>query len=358
MTDGESTPTGESRRDGTRRATDPPVPRGPSTTTVLGVLGLFLSVQLGALAFAVPFTGGGSGAVANPGDPTFGVVYLVGMLVVSGLLLLAVRRGATWVLRGFAVFSSGLLSWFVLASLLPPLGADAVGSLAAVHVPAAATAAALVVALVVHPEWYVINLVGVLTGAGAAGLVGVTLGVLPILVLLVALAAYDAVAVYGTGHMGTLAGGAVESRAPVMFVVPGDRSFSYLDGDDETTEEDGGRPPRRPDGGTTAPSVPTPGGALFVGIGDAVLPTTLAVSAVAYLPAPLFDLPAVALSLPAVGALVGTLAGLGLLLVAVDGGRAHAGLPPLNGGAIVGYLVGSLVAGVPLAEALGLAAYL
>ncbi|PSQ60639.1 hypothetical protein BRD18_00475 [Halobacteriales archaeon SW_7_71_33] len=336
--------------------------RGPSTATVLGVLGLFVAVQVGALSLAAPFAGAGAGAgtVENPGDPAFGVVYLAGVLVVSGALLVAVRRGATWVLRGFAVFASGLLSWFVLASLLPALGSGVVGPLATVHVPATVGALALVVALLVRPEWYVLNLVGVLTGAGAAGLVGVTLDVLPVLVLLVTLSAYDAVAVYGTGHMGTLAGGAVESRAPVLFVVPGDRSFSYLDRDDGDDGDGDGeeRPPRRPDGGRPSASASPPGGALFVGIGDAVLPTTLAVSAVAYLPAPLFDLPGVALSLPALGALLGTLAGLGVLLWAVGDGRAHAGLPPLNGGAVLGYLAGSLAAGVPLAEALGVVAYL
>ncbi|PSQ38216.1 hypothetical protein BRD13_07250 [Halobacteriales archaeon SW_5_70_135] len=342
--------------------------RGPSAATVLCVLGVFVAVQVGALSLAAPFAGdgagAGAGAVENPGDPVFGVVYLAGVLVVSGALLVAVRRGATWVLRGFAVFASGLLSWFVLASLLPALGSGVVGPLVTVHVPATVGALALVVALLVRPEWYVLDLVGVLTGAGAAGLVGVTLDVLPVLVLLVTLSAYDAVAVYGTGHVGALAGGAVESRAPVLFVVPGDRSFSYLhrdDNDDDDGDGDGDgeeRPPRRPDGGRPSASASPPGGALFIGIGDAVLPTTLAVSAVAYLPAPLFDLPGVALSLPALSALLGTLAGLGVLLWAGRGGRAHAGLPPLNGGALLGYLAGSLAAGVPLAEALGVAAYL
>jgi presenilin-like A22 family membrane protease len=38
-------------------------------------------------------------------------------------------------------------------------------------------------------------------------------------------------------------------------------------------------------------------------------------------------------------------------------GRAHAGLPLLNGGAIAGYLVGAVAAGIPVVEALGLAPY-
>jgi presenilin-like A22 family membrane protease len=39
-------------------------------------------------------------------------------------------------------------------------------------------------------------------------------------------------------------------------------------------------------------------------------------------------------------------------------GRAHAGLPLLNGGAIAGYLVGALLAGVALLDAVGLGPYL
>jgi presenilin-like A22 family membrane protease len=52
--------------------------------------------------------------------------------------------------------------------------------------------------------------------------------------------------------------------------------------------------------------------------------------------------------------MVGTLAGLVILLWMVLKGRAHAGLPLLNGGAISGYLVGALASGIPLAEALGI----
>jgi presenilin-like A22 family membrane protease len=64
-----------------------------------------------------------------------------------------------------------------------------------------------------------------------------------------------------------------------------------------------------------------------------------------------FGIPA---PLPALTAMVGTLAGLVALLWLVTRGRAHAGLPLLNGGAIAGYLLGALASGLTLAEALGL----
>jgi presenilin-like A22 family membrane protease len=60
------------------------------------------------------------------------------------------------------------------------------------------------------------------------------------------------------------------------------------------------------------------------------------------------------LNLPALLAMVGTFVGLLVLLRMVFAGRAHAGLPLLNGGAITGYLLGSVAAGVPILTALGL----
>jgi presenilin-like A22 family membrane protease len=59
-------------------------------------------------------------------------------------------------------------------------------------------------------------------------------------------------------------------------------------------------------------------------------------------------------TLPALTAAIGTLAGVVALIYFVSKGRAHAGLPLLNGGAIGGYLVGALALGVPLSAAIGL----
>jgi presenilin-like A22 family membrane protease len=99
--------------------------------------------------------------------------------------------------------------------------------------------------------------------------------------------------------------------------------------------------------------------ALFVGLGDAVMPTILVASAAAFAPvapltigvAPL----SAAVKLPALTAAIGTLLGVVVLIWLVAKGRAHAGLPLLNGGAIAGYLLGALASGVSLATAAGLA---
>ena len=95
--------------------------------------------------------------------------------------------------------------------------------------------------------------------------------------------------------------------------------------------------------------------AFFIGLGDAVMPTVMVASAAFFSPAQSLGTGLLAvLNLPALLAMVGTFVGLLVLLRMVFAGRAHAGLPLLNGGAITGYLLGSVAAGVPILTALGL----
>jgi len=90
------------------------------------------------------------------------------------------------------------------------------------------------------------------------------------------------------------------------------------------------------------------------------MPTILVASAAHFhtavpnAPLPELGLPLVTMNLPALGALVGTQVGLVVLLWMVLKGRAHAGLPLLNGGAIAGYLLCALASGLSLTAALGL----
>jgi len=88
------------------------------------------------------------------------------------------------------------------------------------------------------------------------------------------------------------------------------------------------------------------------------MPTIIVASAAAFSPAPDLGVPGLGVNLPALCAMVGTLVGLVVLVGMVMRGRAHAGLPLLNGGAIGGYLLGSLASGVSLVTALGLGPYL
>jgi presenilin-like A22 family membrane protease len=321
---------------------------------------VFLLVQLGALALVGPFQTAGYQAVADPSDPTNSVLYLAAILVVTALMLAAFKYDFERAVKAVVVASSAMLSWYVFSVVVPPLL-----RYGGVNVLAVAASVGVAVALVVYPEWYVIDAAGVLMGAGAAGLFGISFGLLPAIVLLAALAVYDAISVYGTRHMLSLAEGVMDLRIPVILVVPLTLSYSLLDDDfsgaadvheddesDDVDDADG-------DAGAVSDADEAHGStgrdAFFIGLGDAVMPTVMIASGAFFSPAASLGvgfLPA--LNLPALAAMAGTLAGLAVLLAMVLKGRAHAGLPLLNGGAIGGYLVGSLLAGVPLLRAIGL----
>ena len=353
---------------------------------VVFAIGLFVVVQLGALALVPTFFEQGYQPVENPQDPTLSVVYLGGILVATGFMLAAFKYKFDQAVRYVIIATSGLLSWYVFGALLPP-------------VIAVLLAASVSVSLLLYPEWYVIDTAGVLMGAAAAGLFGISFGLLPALILLTVLAVYDAISVYGTKHMLSLAEGVMDLKIPVILVIPLSIGYSLRsddfsgaagvhedDGDESETPPpdsgneiaptdgrndsqnpvpDGSRADDAGDGGNTTPPDSNPDSddgvdrdAFFIGLGDAVIPAVLVASAAFFSSAPLLGLPGLAINGPALGAMIGTILGLLVLLRWVLRGEAHAGLPLLNGGAIGGYLIGSVIAGIPLAEAVGIARFL
>ena len=334
-------------------------------TRALGAVGLtvvmFLLVQLGALALVEPFQQAGYQQVEDPSDPTNSLVYVGAVLVLTGVMLAIIKLDVEWLLRGALIFTSGLLSWYVFSVVIPAWLVVSLGG-APVNVVAVVAAGVIALALAVHPEWYVIDAAGVLMGAGAAGLFGISFGLLPAVLLLSVLAIYDAISVYGTEHMLTLASGVMDLKIPVILVIPLSASYSFLDDegmaepeegrtDGEASAADGGEVPEtdaeaeRPEMGDRD--------VFFIGLGDAVMPTVMVASAASFAPVEPF-VSGLALNLPALTSMVGTIAGLLVLLWLVMKGRAHAGLPLLNGGAIGGYLVGALASGMTLVQALGL----
>ncbi|SEW32364.1 presenilin family intramembrane aspartyl protease PSH [Natrinema salifodinae] len=352
-------------------------------TRVLAAVGvtvlLFLGVQLGALALIEPFHQSERQAVENPQDPTNSVLYFGVMLAATGLMLAAFKFDLDWLIRLLIVGVSVMIARYVFAELVPPV-LGPIASAGAVDAVVLLAALGVGAALLWHPEWYVIDGVGVLMGAGAAALFGISFGLLPALLLLAVLAVYDAISVYGTEHMLDLAEGVMDLKIPVVLVVPTTLSYSYraagstddvieddrqaksradvdapaADGESETVDDGDADP------GATETDVDDAGedalerDALFIGLGDAVIPTVLVASAASFLEVGTIAVPGIALNVPALGAIVGTLAGLLVLMYMVLKGRPHAGLPLLNGGAIGGYLIGAIASGLSIVTALGL----
>ncbi|NUE02382.1 hypothetical protein HUB97_07760 [Halorubraceae archaeon YAN] len=307
---------------------------------------LFVIVQVGALALVQTFFEQGYQAVENPDDPTNSIIYIGAIFVATGLMLAAFKYNLDWVIRLLIIFTSGMLAYFVFAALLPPVVSLALGGV-------------IIIALYVYPEWYVIDTAGVLMGAGAAGIFGITFGILPALILLIVLAVYDVISVYGTEHMLDLADGVMDLKIPVLLIIPLTLSYSILsDGDSDTDADADSDSDTDTNSDTAGEQDDRSRDAFFIGLGDAVIPAVLIASAAFFSPAPTYDLSIVVLNTPALLAAIGMNIGLLILMWMVMKGRAHAGLPLLNGGVIGGYLLGSLIAGVPLLEAVGLAGFL
>jgi len=317
-------------------------------------VGLFLVVQLGALALVPEFAESGYQAVDNPDNPTNSLLYIAAIIAMTGLMLAAFRYDLDQGIRLLIVGVSAWLSWYVFSAV--------VSQLAAAAVPAIAVG----VALLVYPEWYVIDTAG-LMGAGAAR------GAVRHLVRAVACppavgfpggvrrdlgVRHRAHAVARGGRDGPEHPRGARDSAVAFVLASGERSESegddtdgdsaIDDGDPDANSDDLDNPDESADEGADV-SEPTDiedRDAFFIGLGDAVIPTVLVASAATFSPAAAPDMPLIGINLPAllavgIAGLVGSLAGLLVLMSWVIKGRPHAGLPLLNGGAIGGYLIGS-----------------
>jgi len=179
-------------------------------------------------------------------------------------------------------------------------------------------AAILVLALVKYPEWYVIDLCGIIIGVGSIGLFGISLSVFLVIVLLIGLAIYDAISVYKTKHMIDLADAVMDLKLPVLLVVPKTRKYSLLTETKGLKEKLEAKEERE---------------AFFLGLGDIVMPGILVAAS-------FHSIPDNGL-LIALSVMIGTLIGFAALMLLVTKGKPQAGLPFLCTGAILGYVVAS-----------------
>lgn len=274
----------------------------------------FVVVDVLALLLVAPFGGSGLFAFEDAGDPV-NVVYFVVMMLVSTGVILGLRRFrggwlVRWVLRGavwFSFFSTFYsLAWFVFD--------DPLATLVSV-----VSSSVFVWVLVRWPRWYIVDAAAILLGSVTTAVLGISFSAPLVVVLLLGLAVYDAVSVYKTKHMLTLAEMILGSGLPLMVVIPKGRGYGDVEKVVIRSE---------------APPVGEERRGFYMGLGDIVLPGCLVVSV--YWGLGLAGAPVV------LAVLLGTLLGFAVLSVFVAGGRPQAGLPFLCGGAVLGYVVSSL----------------
>lgn len=291
--------------------------KGVSIALVIGMGAFILLTSAIALMLATPFEASDVKAFENPESMWNPVYFFLLVIVFTALILLVLRFGGERLIHLVMLAAVAVTIYYVMAVLVP------YGIIALI------ITLALALLLYIYPEWYVLDATGLIIGGGVAAIFGISLGIIPVLLLMVILAIYDAIAVYKTKHMVSLAESVVDLRIPVLFVLPRKRSFSLLKDKGKSEMEE----------------------AFFMGLGDAIIPSLLVVSAnhkeiisdfATYMGhnIPEFTYYFGLINAPALGALIGTLAGYAVLSRIAGRGKPHAGLPFLNSGAIIGFVIG------------------
>jgi presenilin-like A22 family membrane protease len=295
--------------------TDGKTEKGTAVFPMFLMGGLFVVIHLLSLLITQPFEDTGMDVFDNPNDPVNLIIFFAIMLVVTITILLIAKFWKKQLIQVIILGSIAYTAFFVFYTLLFFVISDPFALLLSIT-----AAAILIVALVKHPEWYVIDLCGIIVGVGSIGIFGISLSIFLVIVLLIGLAIYDAISVYKTKHMIDLADAVMDLKLPVMMVVPKIKQYSLLKetkGIKEKLEEKEERE------------------AFFLGLGDIVMPGILVVSAFQNIPENGL--------LVALSVMIGTLVGFAVLMTVVIKGKPQAGLPYLCSGAILGYVVSSLL---------------
>ena len=278
--------------------------------------GLIIIVQVLALFLSRPMEVSGMQAFEDPTQVSNSIYYIGMILAFTLLVLIAIKKNLKWIISLLIYFAIISTLYYVFLALFNLILPEFEALIASILISAGVT-----VVLYRYPEWYVVDLVGVCIAGGVSALLGISLTVIPVIVLLVLLAIYDAISVYKTKHMITMAEGMMDLKLPILFVIPKHSHYSFLHESFKAGEK------RE---------------AFFMGLGDAVMPTLLVVSANVFMKSN------GGFSYPVLGAMLGTLAGYAVLFVLVMKGKPQAGLPFLNSGVILGFLIGVLLSGASI----------
>lgn len=279
---------------------------------IMLMAGFFILIHGIALIISTPFEAADMQAFENPDDPANIIYLFVVIAFMTGLILLIAKFGKEFLIKLLILFAVGYTSFYVFVPLL----AQFIGWWWPI-ILSLAIGISLVVLLFKYPEWYVIDLCGVIVGAGAIAIFGISLGVFIIIIFLIILAIYDAISVYKTKHMIDLADTVMDLKLPVLLVIPKTINYSLIK-ETRRLKEKLKKDEKRD--------------AFFMGLGDIVMPGILV--------AAVYHAEGGGLLLALI-VMIGTLIGFAALMTFVVKGKPQAGLPLLNGGAITAYLIGS-----------------
>lgn len=285
-----------------------------SEFAVAGLLFCFIFSQLVAMLIAPSFTEAEVQAFDNPEDPLNSFIYLILIFAFTAMVLWLSRKKLVKILHSIFLLAIATTFVYVFYPIFFYFGYENNVGYAAASI----VAFSLTAILLYYPEWYIVNISGVLLSAGVAAIFGISFGWWPAIILLTCLAIYDAWAVYRSGHMVDLADSVLDLRIPLLLVMPKSKTYSFLEHKNLHKQLEGKKKRE----------------AMFMGLGDIIIPGTLVVSSKVSMGWSV-----------GLGALCGSLFGFIILMSFVLKGKPQAGLPLLNGGAILGFLIMAFVTG-------------
>lgn len=284
----------------------------PFLYTVGVFTAISIVVQLAAIRLATP-TGteavlAHAQVVSNPQNPINAVGYTI-YIVLAGVGILILNRLPT---DGVLDYLAAILVWDLSTVIAMSIGGFG-------PLTAAALGGAFLFAYWEYHPWWLINACAIAFGIYGAAVLGQNFGILPAILVLAGTALYDYIAVFRTGHMLSLADAltSIDAPLPAAIIIPTSTRFFDTRTHELTSEH-----------------------SVTVGLGDFVIPSLLAVSAAVWTTAPAITLLGVQIPWPALGAIGGVIIGnVGVLYVLARYNRALPGLPFINTGAVIGFLV-------------------
>ncbi|MFQ3344460.1 MAG: presenilin family intramembrane aspartyl protease PSH [Candidatus Poseidoniales archaeon] len=272
------------------------------------------------------------------------------------IIIWLARKGLNYLIKGFIMLALGIslfytiwpialiLRWIVMISTEFDISPTLLNMFAIL------STIGLMTLLHKFPEWYVVNGVGVLVGAGVITLLGVAFTPILIIIFMIIAAFYDHWAVNKSKHMLELADTMIDLKLPVLLVAPKERGYSFRKENEKIMQDDNITLKDNSHNKTEKKSRD----ALFMGLGDVIFPGILVISSVTFLPEigpVVFDMwgePTIPIHLGpmlvGLGTLFGGLCGYLALMTQVARGKPQAGLPLLNGGSILGYIIFGTIA--------------
>ncbi len=265
---------------------------------ILIILAIYVSAgYLGAI-LTPQYKAAGMQAFKNPQNVENSIAYFVAIIVFTGIILFLSKYKS---FLKFMLYSVVFLS--CCYTFYPFLGFLSL-------IPSAL----IILLLLKRPGWLSVDLAAYFLSIGVISIFGISLAPLPAIVLMLVLAIYDAISVYKTKHMLSLAESVTDLAVPMLFVIPLTKNVKDIKIDPEEKK------------------------AVFLGVGDVVIPNILVASAQRFVSSPVIMGLKLAAWLPLIGGAVGL-----TILLTKFADRPQAGLPFLNIPTILAFLLGTLI---------------